>query len=202
MPNFNIKNHLSPEENYQSGLLPQRNKKDLYYRQSSCRSRLANFSLSSENRRILSKTQHFSFQLLPLKNFTLTPAIQKEIILWTKKLDWNFPPSSIKTVFNKHIFNYLYLWQNANRQTVAYSLCYFSDSISHIAYVFYQPNLAHLNLPIRLTLQVIIDSQAKNLNFCYLGRFSRENGYYKRNMPGFETYDYQQHTWQPLNKID
>lgn len=196
MSTFNIKNNLSPEENYQSGLLPQRNKKGLYYKQSSCRSQLNNFNLSSENRRILNKTKDFSFKVLPLKDFNLAPNIQKNIIAWTKALAWDFPPSSIKTIFNQHIFNYVYIWQNSKKQTVAYSLCYFSDSISHIAYVFYQPELAHSNLPIRLTLQVIIDSQAKNLKYCYLGRFSPQTGYYKRNMPGFE--HFVNNSWQTL----
>ena len=84
------------------------------------------------------------------------------------------------------IFNRLYIWTNDKGQTVAYSVCYFSKNISHIAYVFYNPQYCHGNLPIRLVLQTIIDSHEKGLGFCYLGRFSNETGYYKRNMPGFE----------------
>ena len=200
MPTYNLKNQLTPDQNYRQGLLPQRNKKGLYYRQTSCRSCLDNFSLNSENRRIINKTQDFSSKLIPLKDFVLTPAIKKTITAWTKKLNWNFPPSSIKNVFSHHIFTHLYIWQNKNQQTIAYSLCYFSDQISHIAYVFYNPDLAHSNLPIRLTLQTIIDSQTKGLKFCYLGRFSLKNGYYKRNMPGFEVYDYQKKLWLSYKK--
>ena len=196
MTQFNIKNKQSPEENYQQGLLPQRNKKGLYYQQTSCRSNLANFNLSSENRRIIKKTQDFTFSKIPLSNFDYDSKTQKTISSWIKKLGWKFPTSSLKNIFTRHIFNQLYIWKNPKRQIIAYSLCFFSPSISHIAYVFYHPSLSHSNLPIRLTLQVIIDSQEMGLKYCYLGRFSPNNGYYKRNMPGFEHFI--NNSWQSL----
>ena len=195
-PQFNLKNNLSPEENYQNGLLPQRNKKDLYYHQSSCRSNLQNFHLSSENRRILKKTRDYSFQKIPLTDFDYNINLQKTLFDWTKQLDWNFPLSSIKTVFTNHIFNQLYIWKNRHKQTIAYGICYFSPTISHIAYVFYHPDLNHTNLPIRLTLQTVVDSHRLGLKYCYLGRFSPQTGYYKRNMPGFEYFT--DNSWKPF----
>lgn len=186
MTQFNLQNTNNIDENYQNGLLPQRNDKNLFYSETSCRSNLENFNLSSENRRILRKTENFTFEKLSLKDFNYTPEIQKEIVTWVKKLNWDFPTSSIKTIFKNHIFNYLYVWKDEQNKIIAYSICYFSNNISHIAYVFYDPDLANSNLPIRLVLQTIIDSQELGLKYCYLGRFSDNTGYYKRNMPGFE----------------
>ncbi len=186
MPQFNLKNTNSIDENYKNGLLPQRNNKDLFYFQTSSRSDLTNFNLSSENRRILKKTQDFTFEKILLKDFSYDFKVQKEISNWVKELGWDFPVSSIKNIFKNHIFNYLYIWKNQSNNIVAYSICYFSKDISHIAYVFYNPKLTHGNLPIRLVLQVIIDSHELNLKYCYLGRFSQDSGFYKRNMPGFE----------------
>lgn len=186
MTNFNLKPNHSIEDNYQQGLLPQRNKKDLWYQESSSRSNLKDFNLNSENRRILRKTENLTYQKISLNDFIYTPEIQKKITNWIKELGWKFPTSSIKTVFTNHIFNQLYIWQDENNQEIAYSICYFSNSISHIAYIFYNPKHSHSNLPIRLVLQTIIDSQQLSLKFCYLGRFSDQNGYYKRNMPAFE----------------
>jgi len=186
---FNLKNNFSIEENYQNGLLPQRNSPSLFYRQSSCRSNLSLFSLSSENRRILNKTAAFAFEVSPLSDFSFSLATQKTIFKWVKKLNWDFPMSSIKNIFTNHIFNRLYIWKNSPESIIAYSLCYFSNTLSHIAYVFYNPEFSHTNLPIRLTLQTIIDSHQNKLAFCYLGRFEAKPddiGYYKRNMPGFE----------------
>lgn len=183
---FNIKNNNSIEENYQQGLLPQRNDKDLFYQESSCRSNLSKFNLNSENRRILKKTEGFSFQKIPLKNFSYTLDVQKQIYSWIKELNWDLPISSIKNIFTNHIFNQVYIWKDENDKIAAYSVCYFSESISHIAYVFYNPQYNHSNLPIRLVLQTIIDSHNLGLKYCYLGRFSKETGFYKRTMPGFE----------------
>ena len=186
MTQFNLNNQQSIELNYQQGLLPQRNQKDFWYQDSSCRSNLSKFNLSSENRRILRKTDNFSFIKTNLNNFKFDLNIQKEIFSWIKQLGWDFPISSVKKIFTNHIFNTIYSWYDENHQIIAYSICYFSNSISHIAYVFYNPKYNHSNLPIRLVLQTIIDSQQLNLQYCYLGRFSIETGFYKRNMPGFE----------------
>ena len=189
---YNIKNVLPIDQNYQNGLLPQRNSAGTFYQESSCRSSLAKFSLSSENRRILRKTDNFTFEISSIF-FNLD--IQKRIFGWLKELEWDFPISSVKQVFTKHIFNYLYVWK-LNDRVVAYSVCYFSPTISHIAYVFYDPVYSHGDLPIRLVLQFIIDSRQKGLTYAYLGRFSKDSGYYKRTMPGFEYFKDNQ--WQKL----
>ena len=185
---YNLKNNLSIQDNYQNGLLPQRNQAGVFYFDSSCRSNLKNFQLSSENRRILKKTESYSFQKIPLSEFSFTLDIQKQIFSWIKILGWDFPISSVKIIFTNHLFNTLYIWKNEIGEIVAYSICYFDTQISHIAYVFYNPNISHQELPIRLSLQCIIDSQKQNLKYCYLGRFNRDSklGYYKRNFPGFE----------------
>lgn len=185
---FNQTNLLLPEKNYNNGLLPQRNNKNYWYLDSSSRSNLSDFTLSSENRRIIGKTNTYHYQLITLSDFIYSPQIQKIIFKWIKEIGWDFPISSVKTIFTNHIFNYVYVWLDKDNNAVAYSICYFSKTISHIAYVFYDPKLSHDNLPIRLSLQTIIDSHEKNLKYCYLGRFNPETklGYYKRELPGFE----------------
>lgn len=188
MSQFNLQNTLSIDQNYENGLLPQRNDKNLFYSQTSCRSNLKNFNLSSENRRIIRKTEGFIFQKIPINDFKYDFTVQKQISSWIKHLGWNFPTSSIKNIFKNHIFNYIYIWKDNQNNIIAYSVCYFSQKISHIAYVFYNPEFARTNLPIRLVLQTIIDSEKLGLDFCYLGRFSEDTGFYKRNMPGFEYY--------------
>ncbi len=198
MPKYNLQNQLPPQNNYAQGWLPQRNQADFWYFDTSCRSNLSSFQLSSENRRILNKTQSFNFQKISLKQFQFTSDVKKQILNWIKQLNWNFPISSVKNIFTNHIFNYLYIWKNQENETVAYSICYFSNNLSHIAYVFYNPEYSHGNLPIRLVLQTIIDSHDLGLNYCYLGRFSKSQSYYKRNMPGFEYFH--NHQWLKYDK--
>ncbi|MFA5828110.1 MAG: hypothetical protein WC841_01925 [Candidatus Shapirobacteria bacterium] len=186
MTQYNLQINSPVDENYEHGFLPQRNNKNLFYQETSSRSNLHHFSLSSENRRIISKTTQYNYDFLPLADFTYSLSIKKTINTWIHKLGWIFPMGSVKTIFNNHIFNYLYIWKNEQQQVIAYSICYFSEKISHIAYVFYDPTYSHTNFPIRLTLQTVIDSQKRGLDYCYLGRFSKDSGYYKRTMPGFE----------------
>lgn len=198
---FNIQNNSNLEDNYQNGLLPQRNQKGLFYTDDNFSSRcdLSRFHLSSENRRIIKKTSDFTFKLLPLNSFNYTPEFQKKIFSWSKNLAWEIPASTIKTLFTNHIFNYLYIWYDASNTECAYSLCYFDHNISHIAYVFYDPKYAHQDLPIRLSLQVVEDSQRQSLKYCYLGRFNPDTklGYYKRNFPAFQYFI--NHQWSSFN---
>lgn len=198
MPKYNISNSAPPEQNYALGFLPQRNHKNLWYFDTSSRSNLSHFQINSENRRIINKTQDLYYQLQPLNSFQYNNSIQKTIFKWVKTLSWDFPISSVKKIFTDHLFNYIYIWKNQDHQVVAYSICYFSQKISHIAYVFYNPDYNHENLPIRLVIQTIIDSHNQNLKFCYLGRFSKDCGYYKRNMPGFEYF--KNNTWVKYDK--
>ncbi|MFA5025265.1 MAG: hypothetical protein WC503_02070 [Candidatus Shapirobacteria bacterium] len=199
---YNIQNDHSIEENYQNGLLPQRNSKHTFYidENSSSRCNLNLFQLSSENRRIIKKTENFTYKLIPLSEFLYTPKIQKQLVSWVKELGWEFPVSSIKTVFINHIFNYLYEWYDQDKQICAYSICYIDKNISHIAYVFYNPKLAHNDLPIRLSLQLVTDSFNSKLKYCYLGRFNAKTklGYYKRNFPGFQYFT--QGQWLSYNQ--
>ena len=197
MSQFNIKNN-NIEESYEQGLLPQRNNKNLFYKETSGRSNLAKFSLNSENRRILRKTDDFTFEIIPIENFDFNIEVQKQCYHWVKELGWNFPTSSIKNVFTNHIFNFIYIWKDNLGYIAGYGLVYKTNYISHIGYVFYNPELTHQNLPIRLVLQVIIDSHNQNLKYCYLGRFLKENGFYKRNMPGFEYFE--NNSWIEYNK--
>lgn len=177
-----------PSINYSRGLLPQRNQPGLWYEDTSCRSNLTEFKLSSENKRIIKITDNFKFSRLPLSQFKLSAANLQELFSWTQQLGWDFPKSSIRNVFSHHIFNQLYLWKRKDDDIPgAFAVCYFGQSVAHIAYVFYHPSLAKTGLPIRLVLQCVIDSHDLGLTYCYLGRFS----HYKRNLPGFECYQNQ-----------
>ncbi|MBP9817790.1 hypothetical protein KBC75_03505 [Candidatus Shapirobacteria bacterium] len=185
MTSFNLKTNSDIATNYQKGLLPQRNLPGAFYQDTSCRSNLANFFLSSENRRILRKTENFSYEVTPLKDFSYTPQVQKQIKDWIKQLGWDFPISSVKTIFTKHIFNQVYVWRYQEK-IVAFDVCYLNSELCHTAYVFFDPNFSRTGLPIRLVLQCVIDSQTAGQKYCYLGRYTE--GSYKRTMPGFEYY--------------
>jgi arginyl-tRNA--protein-N-Asp/Glu arginylyltransferase len=200
MKKFNISiptNTTDIENAYNQGMLPQRNKKGLFYFESSCRSRLSETILNSENKRIIRKTSSFSHTLKSQKDFVFDHQIQKNCHFWAKNLSWQFPTKSIKTVFTNHIFNYIYTWSHLDKQ-IAYAICLFTKNISHIAYVFYNPIYQKENLVNAMVLKTITDSQDKLLDYCYLGRFDPQKniGYYKRDMPGFQVFNQQKQIWQ------
>lgn len=188
MPQYNLTFNIPIDQIYQQGILPQRNQKNLFYQTTSCRSNLSRFTLSSENRRILNKTISFTYQTIGLTQFTYSSDIQKQIYGWIKSLGWDFPSASVKTIFTNHLFNKLTIWHE-NDQTIGYAISLDNPDFTHIAYVFYPNNHLHTNLPIRMVLQAIIDSHDQGKKYCYLGQFSKDAGYYKRNMPGFEYYN-------------
>jgi len=191
---FNITTTQSIESAYSQGLLPQRNQKGLYYHTTSCRSDLSDFHLSSENRRILNHTADFTYQVVPATDFAYSPAVQLQCRQWIKQHGWQFPTSSIKTVFTNHIFNRIYIW-HFHHQVVGYAICLFTDNISHISYVFFDPQYSRQSLAIRMVLQTIIDSQSLGLKYCYLGQYSN----YKRNFPGLQIFA--NNSWLKYNQL-
>ncbi len=82
MPQYNLTPDQNIEDNYQNGLLPQRNSSEFWYSDTSSRSNLSNFQLSSENRRIINKTQNFSCQKISLKDFSFTSEMNSSSILF------------------------------------------------------------------------------------------------------------------------
>ncbi len=200
MPIYNIK-PTDIKNAYQSGLLPQRNKKSYFYQDSSCRCSLKGFNLSSENRRIIKNTSKYSCQKILLADFLLDPPTLNQVYLWTEDLGWQFPKSSIKNVITHHIFNYVYIWKHHD-QIIGYAICLVESDFSHIAYVFYNPEYHKLSLPIAMCLRLIIDSIDLGLAYVYLGRFDPDNhiGTYKRNFPNLEVFDYNQNIWQKFQK--
>jgi len=175
---------------YQEGFLPQRKDPETFYKNSnqpSSRSDLSFKNISSENRRILKHTDGFQYRLLPLVNLNYDHRLQKTLKNMAKDMDWDIKTASIKTIFTGHIFNHVYVWK-LKEEVVAYALIHQAVDFSHIAYVFYSPQENLKNLPVRMVLQTVIDSQKKGHKYCYLGTFSQDRGYYKRNMPSFEYY--------------
>jgi len=186
---------------YENGFLPQRQNSHIFYKnpqKPSSRALLKNLTLSSENKRILKRTDHYQHRLLAQKDFVYDFSLQKKLKDWTKNMNWGIKTSSIKTIFTNHIFNFFYVWETAH-QPLAYAAVLKTPAFSHIAYVFYNPKNPDLrNLPIRMVLQTCIDAHNSNQAYCYFGTFSKEKGYYKRNMPGFQYY--KKGIWTPYAK--
>ncbi len=176
------------EKIYQKGFLPFRNNSWLFYLARSCRSNLKNFRLSSENKRIIKKTQGFDFKIISLNKFDFNFNVQKQCKDWSKSRGWKISITSIKNLFQGDFFNLCQLVKEKDQsQTAAYSIIKEEENFVHWAYVFMNPNYQNSNLVIRMGLEIIRWAQPRK-KFVYLGTcYGKSN--YKRNYPGFEFFN-------------
>jgi hypothetical protein len=173
---------------YASGFLPFRNKENLFYLARSSRSCLKKFSLSSENRRILKRSQEVTSRVVDLVDFNYTFQVQRDCRLWAKERGWNISTRSIKHLFRGGFFNSLIVFQSG-KKVVGYFIILKGKTFWHAAYPFYRPDFYPLGLGTRMLLESCILAHKEGASFCYLGSCYGQKGFYKRNMPGFEFFN-------------
>jgi arginyl-tRNA--protein-N-Asp/Glu arginylyltransferase len=176
------------------------------YQTRSLRINLELFELSSENRRILSKTQDLSFipKKLPLiksdYNWNIHK-IGKDFYHDKLQLAKAFSANKIRELVldgDKSNFNLL-LEFGCNGQILGYAICYENSEILQYAYPFYD----YINYPNNYGMGMILSSieyaKNKGCKYLYLGSVSRKTDVYKFQFKGLEWFDSQ--AWQH-EKID
>lgn len=173
---------------YGLGFLPFRNNSNLFYLSRSCRSNLANFSLSSENKRVLKNTSHLFAEAFPLSGFDYNASVQKACKHWAKDRGWKISTSSLKTIFKNHIFNTLYVWKDKknSQKVTGYQVIFQNKTILHTANVFYNPEYYEVGLGTRMLIEAAKNAASNNLSYAYMGTCYSA---YKRNIPGFEFFN-------------
>lgn len=175
---------------YSWGFLPFRNRENLFYLTRSSRSDLRNFSLSSENRRIIKKTESITTRLVPLSEFHYTPEVQRNCKHWARERGWRISTTSLKFIFSGKFFNFVLLFQHkGSGEVVGYQILVVEDDFWHAAHVFYHPDYVGASLGTRMLLEACILTQKKGARYCYLGTCYGKGGFYKRNLPGFEFFN-------------
>jgi len=176
------------EDIYQKGFLPFRNNPQRFYLSRSSRSNLDKYRLSSENKRIIKKTDQFTFSIKPLDQIDYQPKTQKACKEWAGKMGWKIPASSIKRLFRGDYFNWALTAQEERGKPCYYSILKGEPNFVHWGYSFQNPKYKHTGLTIRAGLEVIKWAISKNKKYVYLGTaYGKAN--YKRNYPGFEFFN-------------
>jgi hypothetical protein len=175
------------ENIYGQGFLPFRNNQDIFYLSRSSRSIVDKYELSSENKRIINKTENFSFEIISNKDFEYSPKIQKTCKEWSKSKGWKISTVSIKKLFTGSYFN-LALTAKLDSTHAGYSVIHQEASFLHWAYVFIDPEFDKSGLAIRMGLEVIKYAKETGAKYVYLGTCYGNNNY-KRNYPGFEYFE-------------
>lgn len=178
---------------YDKGYLFTRKNKGNMYRSRSLRINLAEFSLNSENRRILKKLPELELysEKLPLINYDWhIHKLGKEFYL-NKFKDITFSAAKIKqllTAEDKSNFNNLFRF-SIHSESIGYAITYLNNTLLHYAYPFYDFMKYPNNLGMAMMLKSIIFAQEKKLHYVYLGTISRVSDVYKLQFNGLEWFD-------------
>lgn len=182
----------SAETIYRSGFLPTRHLENVYYLSRSLRVNLELFDLSSENKRILNKTADFEADLIPLANFNYTPAVQKMCKEYAEEKIGRgvFSSQSIKSIFKKGVFNYVFVFKKiADQTSVGYVICYVGGNLIHYAHSFYKSEFIGQGLGARMMLQAVMWAKQSHKKYVYLGTGYLKESLYKTEFKGVEFFN-------------
>lgn len=162
----------------------------------SVRINLEKFKLSSENRRILKKTEDINLlaRALPLLDYTWQIGKLGKDFYSTKFGDHIFSANKIKEILTtKHNFNKLFVYK-ISEEVVGYCVCYENKEILHYCYPFYDLKSEIKNLGMGMMTKAVIWAKENGKKYVYLGSFQRPTDTYKLQFEGLEWFD--ENVWQ------
>ena len=162
--------------------------------------RLADFELSSENRRILRKTEGLSLdvQALPYANYDWSIGKMAKDFYDTKFGEGVFSANKVKELmteqagnFNKLLIYSLPLLGGAGGGTVGFCIAHETNSMLHYSYPFYLLNTQYSlpNTGLGMMLRAIVWAKDNGKEYCYLGSAQRPSDTYKLQFSGLEWFD-------------
>ncbi|MFA6105266.1 MAG: hypothetical protein WC725_01540 [Patescibacteria group bacterium] len=159
----------------------------------SVRINLLAFEPSSENRRILKKTEGLQITNKGLPYFSYDWSIGKlgKDFYDTKFGEKTFSANKIKELLTdrkKSNFNKLLLYKIENN-IAGYAICLETDEILHYCYPFYDLTSPIPNLGLGMMLRAILWAKETNKKYIYLGSAQRPTDTYKLQFEGMEWYD-------------
>jgi len=157
---------------------------------------LSQFELSSENRRVLRKTENILLQKFPLPYTHYDWAIGKlgKNFYDTKFGSGTFSANKLKELMTspeKSSFN-MVLAYTMETKTIGYSITYETSELLHYCYPFYQiTNIQSpvSNIGLGMMLKAILFAKEQSKKYVYLGSFQRPTDTYKLQFTGLEWFD-------------
>jgi len=192
---------------YNDGYLFGRPHKGMMYQTRSVRIDLSKFEMSSENRRVLKKTEglEISNYQLPITNYDWNIGKLAKDFYDTKFGKGTFSANKVKEILTTdHNFNTLFVYSNENKlisnwkllinekTTVGFCIALETDKIVHYSYPFYQLPITNYYLPnvgMSMMLKTILYAQKNNKQYIYIGSASRPTDIYKLQFKGLEWFD-------------
>ncbi len=195
---------LDISEKYNQGFVLTRVAKGHMNQTRSLRIDLSKFELSSENRRILRKSEGVNLEVkkLPLENYTWK-IHQLGKTFYTQKFgDGTMSATKIKEMFNdmeQSNMNYVFefsQFQAEQKEIVGYCLAYINSEIIHYAYPFYNLEIPkEQNIGITMMTKAIAWAKENSKKYVYLGSVVDSESKYKLQFNGEEWWDENSKTW-------
>lgn len=180
-------------EKYSEGYVITRLGKGVLQQTKSLRIDLENFKLTSENRRILRKTEGVSCELrkLPLEDYSWEIHKLGKDFYSSKFGEGTMSASKIKELFNdeeKSNVNYVFEY-TFEEKVIGYCLCYVNKDIIHYSYPFYNLELDMNNLGLGMMIRGIEWAKDAGKKYIYLGSISTPESKYKLQFNNLEWWD-------------
>jgi leucyl-tRNA---protein transferase len=162
----------------------------------SVRINLEQFELSSENRRILRKTEDLQMTTspLPVEEYDWQIGKLAKDFYDTKFGEGTFSANKVKELLSdagKSNFNKLITYviaSEAKQSTVGHCIAFENDTILHYSYPFYNLE-ADKNTGMGMMLKAIEYAKASDKKYIYLGSAQRSSDTYKLQFKGLEWFD-------------
>jgi hypothetical protein len=179
------------EKIYGNGFLPIRSLPNIYYLARGVRVNLSEFTPSSENRRILKRTESFTAEAIPLKQFNYDSEVQKLCRDYAEKRLGKdvFPVPAIRSVFTGEVYNQVFIFKDQKEKPVGYAVCFTNDQLLQYAHAFYDLNYLSESLGARMMLEAVSWAKDKGCQYAYLGTCYDEGALYKTEFVGVEFFN-------------
>ena len=180
----------SLDEIYNEGFLATRIEKNYFYLTRNLRVKLIDFSLTSENRRVLRKAQDLTMENSELKDLSFNYEITKlgtdyfkakfqKNIIATQKLKW---------LLSGEFFTNL-LTYKVKDEIIGYCITMETKELLHYAYPFYKPELINQNIGMAMMIKAIEHAKKQKKKYVYLGAVYTKYSLYKLQFKGIEWFD-------------
>lgn len=156
---------------------------------------LSKFELSSENRRVLKKTDGITLETIPLpySDYHWSVGKMAKDFYTTKFGDGTFSANKIKELLtdpDSSNFNVLFKYTH-HTEAAGFAICYTNKDILHYSYPFYElTNIAQFtNIGIGMMTKAIVWAKDNGKKYVYLGSAQRPTDTYKFQFSGAEWFD-------------
>lgn len=150
------------------------------------------FKLSSENKRVLKKTENVILETVSLPHPTYNWKIHKlGFNFYTKKFgEKTFSANKIKELLTSDKSNYnLLLVYKLGDNPIGYCICYQNKNLLHYSYPFYELESEIKNLGIGMMTKAIVWAKEQGKKYIYLGSAQNPTAMYKTQFSGFEWFN-------------